>query len=274
MFLVILSKMDTIQKWLSTVGDYSLHTLLPVVLILAAGIVIIQLVMNVVKKMLSRSNMEKAAHSMIKTSIRVVLYVLLGLIVVSGLGIDISGLLALFSVLTLAISLAVQNALTNVISGFMLIYTDPFSSGDYVEVGGQSGTVEEIGLTYTKLLTPDGKYIYIPNGAVTSAEIVNYTVLGKRRVDVTVTASYDAPVDDVLAALEEAAQLPTMRQEEGVFTAVDSYGDSSIQYMVRIWVKSADYWKTLCDLKRNVKKVFDEKGIEMNYPHLNVHLDK
>lgn len=265
---------DTVNDWLGNVGDYALHKLLPVLVVLAVGLLIIRLVMNMVNRFLSRSSMEKAAHSMIKTSLQVVLYVLLGLMVVSGLGIDISGLLALFSVLTLAVSLAIQNALGNVISGFMLIYTDPFSSGDFVEVGGQSGTVEEIGLTYTKLLTSDGKFVYIPNGAVTSAEIVNYTVLGKRRVDVTVSASYDAPVDTVLEALKEAAQLPATRPEEGISAVVESYGDSTISYTVRIWVKTSEYWNTLCELKRNVKKVFDAKGIEMSYPHLNVHLDK
>lgn len=265
---------DRVNQWLGTVGDYALHKLLPVLGILIVGLLLIRLIMTMVDRFLSRSTMEKAAHRMIKTFVRVVLYILLVLTVVSGLGIDVSGLLALFSVLTLAISLAVQNALTNLISGFMLIYTDPFSSGDFVEVGGQSGTVHEIGLTYTKLLTADGKFVYIPNGAVTSAEIVNYTVLGKRRVDVTVSASYDAPVDTVLAALEEAADLPTTRGEEGISAVVDNYGDSAISYTVRIWVNTADYWSTLCELKKNVKKVFDEKGIEMSYPHLNVHLDK
>ena len=176
--------------------------------------------------------------------------------------------------LTLAISLSVQNALTNVISGFTLLYTKPFSSGDYVEVAGQSGSVQEIGLTYTKLTTPDNKSVFIPNGAVTSAEIVNYTVLGCRRMDIAVSASYDSPIQTVLAALREAANLPDVMQEKGIFVALDSYDDSAIGYIVRVWANNATYWDANFTIKERIKTIFDEKGIEMTYPHLNIHLDK
>ena len=266
--------LTVVNSWLAAATTFALSNLLPVALILVAGLLIIRIVMSVLNKVLKKSKLEKAAHSLIKTASRAVMYILLALMLASKLGIDVTGVVALASVLTLAVSLSVQNALTNVISGFTLLYTKPFSSGDYVEVAGQAGSVAEIGLTYTKLATPDNKYIYIPNGAVTAAEIVNYTVLGTRRVDVEVSASYDCPIENVLEALKEAGEVPTILKEQGVFAAVLSYGESSVKYAVRVWSTADDYWTTLFAINEKITKVFEAKGIKMTYPHLHVHLDK
>ena len=265
---------DAANQWLGKLGDFALHTILPALLICIAGLIIIRGILGVTNRILDKSKLEKAAHSLIKTAIRTVLYVLLALTVAASLGIDVTGIIALASVLTLAISLAVQNALTNVISGFTLLYTKPFSSGDYVEVAGQSGSVSEIGLTYTKLATPDNKYVFIPNGAVTSAQIVNYTVLGSRRIDIRVSVGYDNAIDDVLAALKEAGDLPAILPEKGVFAALESYGDSAMTYVLRVWTATDDFWPTQYEINRRIKQVFEKKGISMTYPHLNVHLDK
>ena len=265
---------DMANQWLGKLGSFALHTVLPCLLILLVGLVIIRLIMTATNKLLAKSRLEKAAHSLIKTVIRAVLYILLALTVASGLGIDVTGIIALASVLTLAISLAVQNALTNVISGFTLLYTKPFSSGDYVEVAGQSGSVSEIGLTYTKLATPDNKYVFIPNGAVTSAQIVNYTVLGSRRIDIRVSVGYENAIDTVLDALKEAGNLPAILPEKGVFAALESYGDSAMTYVLRVWTATDDFWPTQYEINRRIKALFDQRGISMTYPHLNVHLDK
>jgi small conductance mechanosensitive channel len=186
----------------------------------------------------------------------------------------VTSVVALASVLTLAVSLALQNALSNLIGGFTLLYTKPFHSGDFVEIAGQSGTVQEIGLTYTKLATADNKSVSIPNSAVTAAEIVNYTVLGTRRVSVEISASYDAPTQAVLEALREAGNVPTRLEEKAPFAALNSYGDSAINYVLHVWCTADDYWTTLFAVNEKVREVFAAKGIEMTYPHLNVHLDK
>ena len=246
----------------------------PAIIITALGILAIRLLMKLVTTTLKRSKLEEAAHSLIKSLLRVVLYVLLGLIVADKLGIDVTGVVALASVLTLAVSLSVQNALTNVIGGFTLLYTKPFAIGDFVEVAGKSGTVNTIGLTYTKLATTDNKIISIPNSAVVAAEIVNYTVSGTRRVDVEVCASYTAPMERVLEALQEAGAVTTVLENRLPFAAVKGYEDSAIRYLLQVWCKTEDYWTTLCQVNQNIKAVFDAKGIEMTYPHLNVHLDK
>lgn len=266
--------MPDLSLWFKSISEYAVVSALPAVILLVAGVLLIRIIISIVNKLLTKSSLERAAHKLIKAAIRVVLYVLLGLIVADKLGIDVTGVVALASVLTLAISLSIQNALTNLISGFTLLHTKPFSSGDYVEIAGQSGSVMEIGLTYTKLATPDNKSVSIPNSAVTSAEIVNYTALGTRRISTTIAVSYDAPTELVLEALLEAGNVPTILEDKPPFAAMSSYGDHAILYVLHVWSTAEDYWTTQFAVNEKIRKVFQEKGISMTYPHLNVHLDK
>ena len=265
---------DFIKNWLTGLGNYALGNILPAVILLLVGLIIIRIIMKLVVKGLEKSKLEKAAHTLIKSVIRVALYLLLLLIVASSIGIDVTGVVALASVLTLAVSLALQNALANVVGGFTLLSNKPFVSGDFVEIAGQSGTVQEVGLTYTKLATADNKIASIPNSSVVAAQIVNYSTSGSRRVDVTVSASYSCSVEDVLEALRQAGSVPTVLADKAPFAAVSSYGESAINYVLQVWCASGDYWTTLFEVNKNVKTVFEEKGIAFTYPHLNVHLDK
>jgi len=265
---------EFLAKVAAFLGGIVTNALLPSVIILVVGILAIRLVMKLVTVALDKSRLDPAAHNLIKALLRVLLYMLLGLIIAEKLGFDTTGIVALASVLTLAVSLSVQNALTNVIGGFTLLSTKPFKTGDFVEVAGQSGSVMTIGLTYTKLSTADNKIVSIPNSAVVSSEIVNYTVSGSRRVDISVTASYDAPMDAVLEALKEAAQAGVLLPDKAPFAAVKNYGDSAIEYVLQVWTTTDEYWNTLFNVNKRIKEIFDAKGIEMTYPHLNVHLDK
>ncbi len=265
------------ENWtttLATAWTYLKDNILPAVLIAAVGILLICLIMKLLNNLLTKSKLEKSAHKLIKAVARVALYILLALMVADKIGIDVTGVVALASVLTLAISLSVQNALTNVIGGFTLLSTKPFQTGDFVEIAGQSGTVQTIGMTYTQLTTGDNKTISIPNSSVVATQIINYTTLGTRRVDIVVSASYDCAVDAVLEALKEAAAIPTALDTPAPFAAVKNYGESAIEYVLQIWCNADNYWPTLFDGNKKVKEVFDARGITMTYPHINVHLDK
>lgn len=266
--------LDTIKGWLTELGTGTASKLLSAIVILALGLLVIRLIMKVLKRSLEKSKLEKAAHSLITSLVRVAMYTLLLLSAASALGIDVTGIVALASVLTLSISLALQNMMANVIGGFTILSTHPFHSGDYVEIAGQSGTVQEISMSYTKLTTPDNKMISIPNSAVVAAQIVNYTCTGTRRVEVAISASYDAEPQKVIDALVQAGTLDKVLLEPAPFAVISSYGDSAIQYSLRVWVKTADYWDVYFEIQQRVKKIFDEQGICMTYPHLNVHLDK
>lgn len=266
--------MESLKNFLNSMGGYVLSAIFPAVILFALGSIVIHTLLRIVKLALDRSKLDKTAHKLIRSLLRTVLYVLLALIVASRLGIDVTGIVALASVLTLAISLSVQTALTNLIGGFTLLYTKPFAVGDFVEVASQSGTVQEVGLTYTKLATGDNKIISIPNSAVVSAEIVNYTVSGTRRVDITVSAAYSAPTDQVLEALYEAAKVQGALDTPAPFAAVNQYGDSAVEYILRVWCTCNDYWTTKYEINHRIRECFEKYGVEMTYPHIHVHLDQ
>jgi small conductance mechanosensitive channel len=265
---------EFIKNWTLGFVSSAAYKIVPFLVILIGGTIIIKIIMGVINRLLNKSSMEKAAHSLIKSLVRSVMYVLLGLMAASSLGFDVTGIIALASVLTLAVSLSVQNLLTNIIGGFTLLYTKPFASGHFVEVAGESGTVAEIGMTYTKLRTGDNKLIYIPNSAVVSADIVNYTVTGTRRVDVPISASYDDDTDKVIAALYEAGKVEGALADPAPFATVTKYGDHAVEYVLRVWCATDDYWSVNFAIHKKIRETFAASGISMTYPHLNVHLDK
>ena len=263
-----------LQSVLSTAKTFTVYKLLPAALIFAAGVFFIRILLKLLQKALSKTKFDAPVSSLLLSAIRIALYILLSLITASSLGIDVTGVVALASVLTLAVSLSVQDALSNLIGGFTLLYTKPFHIGDFVQIGGESGTVQQIGLTYTKLQTPDNKTVSMPNKTVVAAQIVNFTAAGTRRVDIAVGVSYSSDPDLVLEALLTAAQVPTALQSPAPYAAISQYGDSSIGYILQVWSASENYWTTMHTVNRNIKTVFEQMGVTMTYPHLNVHIEK
>ena len=249
-------------------------TVLPSVLTAVIGFLVVQLVLKLLKTAFGKSKIEPAFTKLLLKVAAPVLYVLLGLIVATGLGIDVTSIVALASVLTLAISLSLQNALSNVFGGFTLLNTKPFVAEDYVEIAGQSGTVKEIGLAYTRLATPDNKLIFIPNSAVVAAEIVNYTATGTRRLNFDVSVDYNANPDDVIAALLEAGAVPQALADPAPFAAVSGYGEGTALYTLRIWTTGDDYWDANFEVNKRIKAVFAARGIDMSCSHLAIRVSK
>ena len=265
---------EKITEWIKPVGRYTLDKLLPMVVLTVIGILAIHLAMKLVRKILERSKLEKAAHTLILTACQVVLYILLGLAVASGLGIDVTGVVALASVLTLAVSLSVQNLLTNVFGGFTLLYTKPFVSEDFVEIAGQSGTVKEIGLAYTKLATADNRIVSIPNSAVVAAEIINYTTTGTRRLDINLAVSYSVSAEQVLQIMEQAADQSQVLPEPGRVIAMKEFNEQNITYGMMLWCKTEDYWTLKFTVNRELSRLSKEAGITFYDPHMTVHMEK
>lgn len=253
-------------------GTISMARILPAVITFVVAYFVLKIVVKVVGNLLDRTPLEKTIVRFVRSALRIVMWVLISVITASALGIDTTSMVALLSVASLAISLSVQGALSNVAGGITLLSTHPFKVGDFVELGGVSGTVREIGMTYTTLTTADQKEIFVPNSEVSSTKIINYTMVGTRRVDLNFTASYDDDVETVKAALRKAADLPQVLPDPALFVAVSNYGDSAIEYVLRAWTSSADYWDVYYRIIENVKICFDEAGITMTYPHLNVHV--
>ena len=206
-------------------------------------------------------------------SVRLVLWVVTVLITADQLGIPVTSLVALLSVLSLAVSLAVQNVLANVAGGLVLLVTKPFAVGDYVDTPCGAGTVKDLTLTYTYLDTPDGLRIAAPNSSISAGKITNYTALGTRRIEHAVSASYDAPVQTVRQALLDAvARTPGLLDKPAPEVYVNAYGESGIEYIVRAWARTADYWPAYYALLEGIKTAFDQRSVEMPYNHLNVHI--
>lgn len=260
--------------WKTLLGGAFLSRFFSALLIVILGVLAIRVVLTVLRKTLERSKLEKAAHSLILSLVRAGLYLVVFLSAASALGIDVTGIVALASVLTLALSLSLQNMASNVVGGFTILYNHSFHSGDFVEVAGQAGTVQEINMTYTVLITADNKMISIPNSSVVASQIVNYSASETRRVEIAVSAGYDAPVQKVLDALVQAGTREKVLEDPAPQAVVTAYGDSAISYSLRLWVKTPDYWDVYFAVTQRVKEIFDEQGITMTYPHLIVHMEK
>ncbi len=266
--------MSKLLVWLGDTWATVSGNVISTVLVLVVGVLIIRMILNLVKKALEASKLEKAAHTLILSLCRVGLYLLLGLIAASALGLDVTGVVALASVLTLAISLSLQNILTNVLGGFTLLSTHPFHSGDYVEIAGQSGTVEEINMTYTRLATPDNKLISIPNSAVVAAQIINYSASGTRRVEFAVRGSYDVDPQKVIDALVLAGTVDNVLLEPAPAAVLSSYGESSINYSLRLWVRSEHYWDVYFLVNQRIYRIFQEQGIHNPYPQVQFRVER
>ena len=257
-------------------GDLTVQGILRVICILLVGMGVIRLVMRIVDRMLEQSKSLATLKAYIHSVTKVALWFLLILMLADSLGIPVTSLIALLSVAGLAVSLALQNTLSNLAGGIMVLVTKPFEVGDYVEADGVGGTIAAIDLSYTTIVTVDNKEIFVPNSQISAAKIINYTALGSRRVDLNFTASYNAPTQTVKRAIQEVLDaIPQIQDDPAPAIYLSEYQASSIQYVVRVWTTTAEYWNVYYAIQEGVRESFDRHGVEMTYDHLNVHiLDK
>lgn len=254
-------------------GSFAVDRIFPALIVWIILYVIIKIIMRIVKKAIEQGRLDKNLHGFIRASIEITLYIIATIIIVGVLGIPITSLVAVLSVVGLAVSLAVQNSLVNLVGGVTILVTKPFKVDDYIETNDIGGTVLEIGMFYTILATPDKKNIFVPNGKITEGKVVNFSSEKKRKVVFKFNASYDDDINKVKAALLEVADgdkriLTTPEPFANVF----SYQDSSIEYIFTVWAKNADYWDVYYYVMEAVKHSFDKNGITMTYNHLNVHV--
>jgi len=234
---------------------------------------VVKLLLALLDRALRRSKLDVDLKKLLRTLLKFGLYFVAVIVVLGCLGIEVTSLVAVLSVIGLAFSLALQNFLSSLAGGMQLLASHPFKPGDFVDAGGCSGTVTEIGMFYTKLTTPDNKLVQLPNSTIVSANITNFSAQPTRRVELKVSASYDAPTERVIGLLRQmAADHPLVLDDPEPMIHVDEYGDNAIAYVVRVWCANADYWTVYFDLIDGFKPAFDRAGIEMTYPHVNVHM--
>ena len=224
-------------------------------------------------RLMSRSGMDGRMKSYALRGIKALLYILTALIVAGSLGVDVTSLIAVVSVFGLAVSLAVQDVLSNVAGGMVLLFSKPFTLGDYVSTGEGEGEVAEITLTHIKLDTFSGQRVMLPNSKVVAGKITNYTVRGVRRADLAVSASYDDSTAAVRAAcLKAVSRTPHVLPDPAPQVVLTAYGESAIEYRVRFWAETPHFWDANNTALEELRRAFEEDGVTMTYNHLNVHL--
>ena len=266
--------MPDFSQLLNTLKSFTVDRILASAVLLLICLLVIRIITRVLNKILDRSSrVDPRMRRYITAASKALLYILTVLIVVDSLGVPITSLVALFSVLSLAISLAVQDVLGNIAGGLVILFSKPFQLGDYIETPDGSGTVSTIDLTYTKLATPDGQSLMLPNSTLADSRIVNYTQLGTRRMDIAVGVAYEDSAASVRAAgLAAVAATPDILADPAPEVVLTNYGDSAIEYHIRCWSRVETYWKARNLLMENIKLTFEEAGVTMTYNHLNVHV--
>lgn len=265
----------TVQNILTRgIAGLTIEKLLTTLVAVAICLLVIRILLSIVDRALRRTPLDATIKMLVRGGLKA-LFVFVSVIVVLGyLDIPVTSLVAVLSVAGLALSLALQNFLSNVAGGLQLLVSQPFKIGDYVDIGGSAGTVDEMSLFYTKLTSIDYKLIQLPNSFVVSQNIINYSAKEKRRMELKITASYDAPVEKVRATLAGLlAENPLTLSDPEPLIHVNNYGDSAIEYIIRVWCLNKDYWILYYDLMDTLKPTFDREGIEITYPHLNVHMN-
>ncbi|BCS98716.1 mechanosensitive ion channel protein [Desulfoluna limicola] len=228
---------------------------------------------GVLKKMMEKGQVEPTLTSFICSVSYVAMLAFVIIAALGKLGVQTASFVAVLGAAGLAVGLALQGSLSNFASGVLLVIFTPFKVGDYVEAGGTSGTVEEISIFSTIIKSPDNKRIIVPNASVTGANIINHTANDQRRVDLVVGVGYGDDIDLVRTTLQEIlAKDDRLLAEPAPTIGVVELAESSVNLVVRPWVKTADYWAVYFDLNEAIKKTFDEKGISIPFPQRDLHL--
>lgn len=242
-------------------------------IVLSIGWKLIKKLIKIMNVLMDKNNVDKTLRNFLDALVEVVLRVVLIMAVLEFVGIKATGIAAIFASAGLAIGLALQGSLSNFAGGVIILLIRPFNVGDYIEGAGHSGTVEKISIFYTCLVTPDNKQILIPNGALANDSIVNYSSKDRRRVDIVFGVSYDDDifkVKRILKQVVEANELILKNPEP--FISINEHGASSINFVVRAWCRTSDYWTVYFDLLEKVMVRFNEENISIPYPQMDLHL--
>lgn len=265
---------DPQQIWTDYVLPWGTQIVLAL-LIFIIGRMIAGMITNTAAKGLTRAKLDPILVAFVKTVMGTTLTLLVIVFALSQLGVDTTSLVALLGAAGLAVGLALKDSLSHFAAGVMLILFRPFKLGDYVEVGGVAGSVDQISIFSTRLKTPDNKLVTVPNGNVFGNTMVNYSAEPTRRVDMIVGISYGSDLLKAKALLHEiVAAHPLVLKDPEWKIAVSELADSSVNFVVRPWANAADYWTVKWELTETIKLRFDAEGIEIPFPQMDVHLHK
>jgi small conductance mechanosensitive channel len=266
------------MDWLSNnshiIFGYMLN-IISAILILVIGFALASFISKIVRNVMGKRGVESTVANFITNMVH---YIAIGIVLIAGLskiGVQTGSFIALIGAAGLAVGLALQGSLSNFASGILIITLRPFKAGDYIDVAGTSGTVESVAIFATTLTSVDNKSIIVPNSSILNDSITNYSTNDTRRIDLVIGVSYSANLADTKAVLEEILNRNILILKDPAYTvAVAELGDSSVNLVVRPWVKTTDYWTVRFELIEDIKNALDKAGIEIPFPQVDVHLNQ
>ena len=265
-------KLDSFMDQAISLGVNAGKSILLAILIFVVGRYVIRLINKLIANMLERRRVEPTIQSFLKSFTNILLTILLVITVISALGVNTTSFAALLASAGVAIGMALSGNLQNLAGGIILLPFKPYKIGDYIEAQGVNGVVQEIQIFHTIILTVDNKQIYIPNGALSSGSITNYSAKELRRVDWTVGVEYGTDVEKVRAALMKLIDADNrILKDPAPFIALRELASSSVDFTVRGWVKGADYWGVFFDMNKQIYEEFNRQGISFPFPQIQVH---
>ncbi len=274
----IVNGFNQINTWLANNSDLLIQygvNIISAILILVIGNLIVKVLAGSVTKILEKKKMDRAVISFIHALVRYLLFVIVLIAALGRIGVQTASVVAVIGAAGLAIGLALQGSLSNFAAGVLIVAFRPFKSGDYVEISGVAGSVDSIQIFQTILKSPDNKMVVVPNSAVINGPITNYSRYDTRRIDLMIGVSYKADLQKTKQVLRATVEADTrILKEPGVTVGVHTLADSSVNFVVRPWVKTADYWPVYFDLMQGIKEALDANGIEIPFPQMDVHLEK
>ena len=263
------SLIEKLIEWAATTG----FKLIVGALIISIGFKLIKNIVNKFMGVLEKRDVDITLCKFLKSLITVSLKIMLVLPVLGYWGIQLSGIAALVASAGVAIGLALQGSLSNFAGGFIILFIRPFKVGDYIETSTYGGVVEQIGLFYTQLATPDNKQILIPNGSLSNGSLINYSAKSTRRVDLTFSVGYENDITHVKEVLNKIVENNNLiLKDPKPFIGVSAHSASSVDFVVRAWCDTQNYWDIYFDLLEEVKITFDKENISIPYPQMDLHL--
>lgn len=276
MLLQVLEVSERMEGVLKSLIEHSAElgfAIIKAVIVFVVGRMIINLLNKLVKNILIKRNFDPSVKSFVSSLVNVTLTILLIISIVGALGVQTTSFAALLASAGVAVGMALSGNLSNFAGGLIVLLFKPYKVGDFIDYQGQSGTVREIQMFHTILKTTDNKVIYIPNGSLSSGVIVNYSNQQTRRIDWVFGVDYGTDYDHVKQVLETilAKETRILQEPDKPFIALTALADSSVNILVRVWVKSEDYWSVYFDMNKTVYEVFNKEGINFPFPQLTVH---
>jgi len=264
---------DQIILLLTEQGTGFAMKLVAAIAIFIIGRWVAQFIVSLVRKALARTQMEDTLEKFLCNILNAVLLIVVVIAAIGALGVETTSLLAVLGAAGLAVGLALQGSLSNFASGVLIVAFRPYKVGDFIEAGGVAGSVKEVQIFTTIIHTGDNKKIIVPNSQIMDGTIINYSANDTRRVDLVVGCGYNDDVDKVYAVLQKIiADDDRILDEPEPSIALNTLADSSVNFNVRPWVKSADYWDVYNGITEQVKRRFDEEGLNIPFPQSDVHI--